>query len=105
MHLADDTMVGFSNPRAPYGAMAERTVVSKEGVVPAPEDIDPAVTAVLASAVTGFATRWAAGFTPGETVLSRARRGSRAGLRSRWRGCSAPGGSWPPDATTTRFGR
>jgi NADPH:quinone reductase-like Zn-dependent oxidoreductase len=67
--LADGTMVGFGNPRAPFGAMAERTVVSKDGVVPAPEGIDPAVAVVLASAVTGFAIRSAAGFTPGETVL------------------------------------
>lgn len=67
--LADGTMVGFSEPRAPYGAMAERTVVPKDGVVPAPEDIDPAAAVVLASAVTGFAIRSAAGFRPGESVL------------------------------------
>jgi NADPH:quinone reductase-like Zn-dependent oxidoreductase len=67
--LAGGTMVGFGTPKAPYGAMAERTVVSKNAVVPAPEGIDPAVAVVLASAVTGFAISSAAGFTPGETVL------------------------------------
>jgi NADPH2:quinone reductase len=65
----DGTPVGFGNPRRPYGAMAERTVVPKEGVVPAPEGIDPAVAVVLASAVTGFAITSAAAFTAGETVL------------------------------------
>jgi NADPH2:quinone reductase len=67
--LAEGPMVGFGTPRAPYGAMAERTVVSKDAVVPAPEGIDPAVAVVLASAVTGLAISSAAGFTPGETVL------------------------------------
>lgn len=67
--LPDDTLVGFSQPRPPYGALAERTVVPTANVIPAPEGIEPAVAVVLSSAVTGFAISAAAGFEPGETVL------------------------------------
>jgi NADPH2:quinone reductase len=67
--LADGTLVGFTQPRLPYGALAEKTVVADGHTVPVPEGIDPAVAVVLASAVTGFAIKTAAGFTPGDTVL------------------------------------
>ncbi|MBP2328325.1 NADPH2:quinone reductase [Kibdelosporangium banguiense] len=67
--LPDGTLVGFSQPRPPYGALAERTVVPVQNTTPAPEGIDPAIAVVISSAVTGFAIKTAAGFTPGETVL------------------------------------
>jgi NADPH2:quinone reductase len=67
--LADGTLVGFGQPRPPYGALAERTVIPAQNTTPAPEGIDPAVAVVISSAVTGFAIKTAAGFTPGETVL------------------------------------
>ncbi|MGO9901794.1 MAG: hypothetical protein ACLP0J_19390 [Solirubrobacteraceae bacterium] len=67
--LPDGTLVGFSQPRPPYGALAERTVVPVANTIPAPDGIDPATAVVLSSAVTGFAIKTAAGFTPGETVL------------------------------------
>ena len=67
--LADGTLVGFSQPRPPYGALAEKTVVAESHIVPMPEGIAPAVAVGLASAVTGFAIRTAAGFIPGQTVL------------------------------------
>jgi NADPH2:quinone reductase len=67
--LGDGTLVGFTQPRMPYGALAEKTVVAEGHTVPVPEGIDPAVAVVLASALTGFAIKTAAGFTPGETVL------------------------------------
>jgi NADPH:quinone reductase-like Zn-dependent oxidoreductase len=67
--LPDGTLVGFAQPRPPYGALAERTVVPTANTTPAPEGIDPAVAVVISSAVTGFAIKTAAGFTPGETVL------------------------------------
>jgi NADPH:quinone reductase-like Zn-dependent oxidoreductase len=67
--LPDGTLVGFSRSRPPYGALAEKTVVTNSNIVPTPEGIDPAVAVVLASAVTGFSIKSAAGFTPGETVL------------------------------------
>ncbi len=67
--LPDGTVVGFSQPRPPYGALAERTVVPAGNTVSAPEGIDPAIAVVLSSAVTGFVITTAADLAPGETVL------------------------------------
>lgn len=67
--LPDGALVGFSLPRPPYGALAERVVVPAQNTIPAAEGIDPAIAVVISSAVTGLAIRTAAGFTPGETVL------------------------------------
>jgi NADPH:quinone reductase-like Zn-dependent oxidoreductase len=65
--LPDGTLVGFGNLRAPYGALAERAAVSAYG--PIPEGVDPAVAAVMSSAITGMSMRMAAALKPGETVL------------------------------------
>jgi NADPH:quinone reductase-like Zn-dependent oxidoreductase len=67
--LPDGTVVGFANPRPPYGALAEKTVVSGGSVGPIPDGLDPAGAVVLATAVTGMSIKTAAGFVPGETVL------------------------------------
>jgi NADPH:quinone reductase-like Zn-dependent oxidoreductase len=67
--LSDGTLVGFGDTRAPYGALAERTVVASGNVVPVPDGIDPADAVALASAVPGMSIKSAAGFVPGETVL------------------------------------
>jgi NADPH2:quinone reductase len=67
--LPDGTLVGFGNPRPPYGALAERTVVAANAYVPLPQGVDPAVATVLGTAITGMSIRAAAGFVPGETVL------------------------------------
>jgi NADPH:quinone reductase-like Zn-dependent oxidoreductase len=67
--LPDGTIVGFGNPRPPYGALAEKTVVPKGSYVPMTDGIDPAVATVLASAVTGMTMKTAGGLEPGETVL------------------------------------
>ena len=67
--LPDGTLVGFGNPRLPYGALAELTVVPSDSYVPVPDDIDPAVVPVLGSAITGLSIKTAAGFVPGETVM------------------------------------
>ncbi|MET9260092.1 zinc-binding alcohol dehydrogenase family protein [Amycolatopsis sp. NPDC004079] len=67
--LPDGTLVGFGNPRLPYGALSERTVVTKGAYAPIAEGIDPAVATVLGTAVTGMSITTAAGFVPGETVL------------------------------------
>ncbi|MFC4123065.1 quinone oxidoreductase family protein [Nonomuraea zeae] len=67
--LPDGTLVGFGNPRLPYGALAERTVVPAGAFVPIPEGVDPAVATVLGTAITGMSIKTAAGFVPGETVL------------------------------------
>ncbi|WP_410790103.1 quinone oxidoreductase family protein [Kribbella sp. C-35] len=67
--LPDGTVVGFGNPRLPYGALAERTVVPEGSYAPIPEGVDPAVAAVMASAITALTMKTAAGLQPGETVL------------------------------------
>jgi NADPH:quinone reductase-like Zn-dependent oxidoreductase len=67
--LPDGTIVGFSNPRPPYGALAEKTVVPNGAYIPIAEDIDPAIVTVLGTAITGMSIKTAAGFVPGETVL------------------------------------
>jgi NADPH:quinone reductase-like Zn-dependent oxidoreductase len=67
--LPDGTVVGFGNPRQPYGALAEKTVVPKGAYMPIPEGIDPAIATVLGTAITGMSIKTAAGFVPGETVL------------------------------------
>jgi NADPH:quinone reductase-like Zn-dependent oxidoreductase len=67
--LPDGTLVGFGNPRLPYGALAEKTVVAGDSFVPIPEGVDPAVATVLGSAINGMSIRTAAGFVPGQTVL------------------------------------
>jgi NADPH:quinone reductase-like Zn-dependent oxidoreductase len=67
--LPDGTLVGFGNPRAPYGALADKTVVATSSFVPIPEGIDPAVATVLGTAITGMSVKTAGGLVPGETVL------------------------------------
>ncbi|MGW0810341.1 quinone oxidoreductase family protein [Nonomuraea sp. NPDC002799] len=67
--LPDGTLVGFGNPRLPYGALAEKTVVSGDAFVPVPAEVDPAVATVLGTAITGMSIKTAAGFVAGETVL------------------------------------
>lgn len=67
--LPDGTLVGFGMPRAPYGALAERTVVAADALAPVPDGVDPAVAVVMGSAITAMSARSAAGFTEGETIL------------------------------------
>jgi NADPH:quinone reductase-like Zn-dependent oxidoreductase len=67
--LPDGTLVGFGQPRAPYGALAERTVVAADHLAPIPAGLDPVTAVVLATAVTGMTIKTAAAFVPGETVL------------------------------------
>ncbi|MEV4536220.1 zinc-binding alcohol dehydrogenase family protein [Asanoa sp. NPDC049518] len=67
--LPDGTVVGFGNPRRPYGALAEKTVVPNGNHVPIPKGIDPATATVLGTAITGMSLKTAAGLVPGETVL------------------------------------
>ncbi|GAA2659214.1 quinone oxidoreductase family protein [Paractinoplanes durhamensis] len=67
--LPDGRVVGFGNPRAPYGALAERTVVAEGAYGPIPDGIDPAIGTVLATAITGMSMKTAGGLQPGETVL------------------------------------
>lgn len=67
--LPDGTVVGFGNPRLPYGALAEKTVVPEGSYAPIPDGIDPAIATVMASAITALTMKTAAGLQPGETVL------------------------------------
>lgn len=69
--LEDGRRVYFLLPRAPFGAMAERTVVPDGQWLPLPDDLDEVMAAVLANP--GMSS-WAAlteraKLSPGETVL------------------------------------
>src|SRR5699024_8674605 len=67
--LPDGTMVGFGGMTAPYGALAEKSVVPEAHLVPVPEVIDPAVAVALSSAATGFTMQSGGGLELGQTVL------------------------------------
>lgn len=69
--LEDGRMIGFGGIRAPYGAMAEKTVIKAGYFVPVPDGVDPVMAAALpASALTGlFPLKWGAKLQAGETVL------------------------------------
>ncbi len=69
--LEDGRMVGFGGIRAPYGAMAEKTVIKDGYFVPIPEGVDAATAAVLpASALTSFfPLKYGVKLQAGETVL------------------------------------
>lgn len=69
--LDDGRLVGFGGVKAPYGAMAEKTVIPEGYYVPVPEGVDAVTAAALpASALTSlFPLKWGAKLQPGETVL------------------------------------
>ncbi len=69
--LADGRRVYFDRTVAPYGAMAERTLVPDDAMLDVAEGVDDAVAAALGN--TGLAgwlaVAWRSGLEPGETVL------------------------------------
>jgi len=69
--LEDGRLVGFGGVQAPYGAMAEKTVIPQGYQVPIPEGVDAVTAAALpASALTSlFPLKWGAKLQAGETVL------------------------------------
>lgn len=69
--LESGQMIGFDGVKAPYGAMAEKTVVPKTNTIPIPDGVSAPVAAVLpASALTSiFPLQWGAKLQKGETVL------------------------------------
>ncbi|MCU7724829.1 zinc-binding alcohol dehydrogenase family protein [Actinoplanes sp. KI2] len=67
--LPDGRLVGFGNPRPPYGALAERTVIREGAYAAIPDGLDPAAATVLPSAITAMSMKVAAGLQPGESVL------------------------------------
>jgi len=67
----DGRRVHFSWPAAPYGSLAERTLVDPDRLIEVPDGLDDAVAAALGNA--GWAAwlplSWRAGLRPGERVL------------------------------------
>lgn len=70
-HLPDGRLVYFSDPIAPFGSMAEQSLVSSDSFIEVPDGVDEAVAAVLANS--GLAAwlplSWRAKLQPGETVM------------------------------------
>jgi NADPH:quinone reductase-like Zn-dependent oxidoreductase len=69
--LEDGRLVGFGGVKAPYGAMAERTIIPEGYFVPIPAEVDAVTAAALpASALTSlFPLKYGARLQPGETAL------------------------------------
>jgi len=69
--LSNGQLVGFGGTKAPYGSMAEKTVVPKTNTISIPEGVDAVTAAVLpSSALTSlFPFQWGAKLQHGETVL------------------------------------
>src|SRR5690625_642864 len=69
--LKSGQIIGFGGVKAPYGAMAEKTVVPKTNTIPIPDGVSAPVAAVLpASALTSlFPLQWGAKLQKEETVL------------------------------------
>jgi NADPH2:quinone reductase len=69
--LDDGTRVFFAGPRAPYGAMAQRTVVARLRCFPIPEGVDDDTAAALTNPGVSawLSLKWRANLAPGETVL------------------------------------
>src|SRR5215207_10860020 len=69
--LPDRRRVYFDASAAPYGSMAERTLVPEDVVFDVDEDVDDATAAALGNTGLGawLALAWRSGLQPGETVL------------------------------------
>jgi NADPH2:quinone reductase len=69
--LNDGTRVFFGGPRAPYGAMAECTVVRRRFCLPVPDEVDDAMAAALPNPGVSawLSLAWRARLSKGETVL------------------------------------
>ncbi len=80
--LEDGSRVYFAFPQAPNGAMAERTVVRDQLIVPVPKDLDDVTAAALANpGMSSWAALTArAKLVPGETVLVNGATGSAGRL-------------------------
>src|SRR6266508_6663616 len=69
--LEDGTRVYCGGPRAPYGMMAERTVVPRAWCMPLPDQLDDLTAAALPNPALSswLPLVWRAQLKPGETVL------------------------------------
>lgn len=69
--LPDGRIAYFDGPEAPFGSIAERSLVAEEHAIPLPAGLDPAL--AVAFGVAGLAAwlslEWRARLQPGETVL------------------------------------
>ncbi|HLW01805.1 MAG TPA: zinc-binding dehydrogenase [Ktedonobacterales bacterium] len=70
-HLANGQRVYFARPLAPYGSMAQKTLVASRDLIPVPDGVDDAVAAALGNAgqAAWLPLAWRAHLMPGETVL------------------------------------
>jgi NADPH:quinone reductase-like Zn-dependent oxidoreductase len=70
-HLSDGKRVFFGGPRAPYGAMAQRTVVNPAFCFPIPDSLDDETAAALPNPGVSawLSLTYRAKLTPGENVL------------------------------------
>ena len=69
--LADGRRVFFDSTEAPYGAMAERTLVSEDHLIELAEGVEDEVAAALGNSglAAWLALEWKARLEPGETVV------------------------------------
>jgi NADPH:quinone reductase-like Zn-dependent oxidoreductase len=76
--LDDGTRVYGGGPRAPYGMMAERTVLSRRWCIPVPDEVDDVTAAALPNPALSswLALAFRAQLQPGETVLTLGATGS-----------------------------
>ncbi|MDX6722274.1 MAG: hypothetical protein QOD73_678 [Solirubrobacteraceae bacterium] len=67
----DGRRVFFDEPVAPYGSMAERTLVAADALMPVPDGVDDTVAAALGNSglAAWLALTWRARLQEGETVL------------------------------------
>ncbi|RUT29596.1 zinc-binding alcohol dehydrogenase family protein [Paenibacillus zeisoli] len=80
--LEDGTRVYFAQPTAPYGSLAEQTLVKETMIVPLPDGLDDITAAAIANPATSSwaALVYRAHFKPGQTVLINGATGASGSL-------------------------
>ncbi len=98
--LEDSRRVYFILPRAPHGAMAERTVVPVTHLLPVPGDLEHLTVAAIAlpGMSSWAALRERAHLEPGETVLVN----GATGASGRWPSSERPGHARMAGPSTSR---
>ena len=69
--LPDGRAAYFDSPEAPFGSIAERSLIAEERAIPLPDGLDPALAVCfgVAGLAAWLALEWRAQLQPGETVL------------------------------------
>jgi NADPH2:quinone reductase len=69
--MVDGQRVYFSGPVAPFGSMAQHTLVARQRTVPLPDAVDDGLAIALGTSglAAWLSLRWRARLQPGETVL------------------------------------